>query len=219
MRQTFTWLDPGVHLLSDRDNVVLLQWAGKFAEKHSAELGVTSSEQNPPGTKEPDNRRPGLSAAGWVAWQRWWAPSAKETPPITADDIQFLREKLSPEKRKSLVALTALPDQVVQVRQWIQDAATQFRDMMMQRAGRFGGLPNTDQLERFGKQQLSADEKKELEGLSGDDRMQKLMELFQKHRAADFQRFAPANQKPSDSPAASEPPEKNSSDVDSAEKK
>jgi hypothetical protein len=219
LRQTFTWLDPGIHLLSDRDNAVLLQWMAEFAEKHSAELGVASPQQNPPGAKDSDNRRPRLPAAWWPAWQHWWAPLAKETPPITADDIQALREKLSPEKRKSLDGQTTLPDKIALVRQWVQDATAQFRDMAMQRAGRWGGLPNKDQLERFGQQQLSADEKKELEGLSSDDRMQKLVELFQKHRAADFQRFGPPNPKPSDSPPAGAPPGKSSPDDDSTEKK
>ena len=220
LRQTFTWLDPGIHLLSDRDNAVVLQWMAEFAEKHSADLGVASPQQNPPGAKDSDNRRPRLPAAWWPAWQHWWAPSAKDTPPITPADIQALREKLSPEKRKSLDAVTALSDQVSLLRQWVQDATTQFRDMAMQRAGRWGGLPNKEQMERFEQQQLSADEKKELEGLSADDRMQKLMELFQKHRAADFQRFGPPNPKPSDSPPPpSAPPEKNSPNADSSEKK
>ena len=189
--QAFTWLEPGLNLLKDRDNAAVLQWMHDFAENHEADLTSDVSEKPRPEGQPPDDRRRRRPLA-MLAWQQWWGPNATGTPPVTSTDIHALHALLSPERQKQLDAKPSLDDQVQLVRQWVQKASSEFREAV-QGYGRWGGLPNPDRLRRFEEQQLSADEKKELEGLSSVDRMRKLMELFQKHRTADFQRAGAAS--------------------------
>jgi hypothetical protein len=198
MGQAFAWLEPGLNLMRNRDNAAILQWMRDFAEKHEAELTEASSEQKRPDAQRPEDRRRRRPLA-MLAWQEWWSATASGTPPVTPTDIHALHFQLSPEKQKQLDAEATLKDQVSLIRQWIQTASGEFREMAVQGFGRWGGLPNPDRLNRF-EQQLSPEEKKELEGLSSVDRMRKLMELFQKHRMADFQRAGgPGPRQPNDS--------------------
>jgi hypothetical protein len=185
--QAFTWLEPGLNLLRDRDSAAVLQWMHDFAENHEADLTSEASEKQKSEGQPPEDRRRRRPLA-MLAWQQWWGPNATGTPPVTSTDIHALHALLSPERQKQLDAEPGLNEQVQLVRQWVQKASGEFRELAVQGFGRWGGLPNPDRLRRFEEQQLSADEKKELEGLSSVDRMRKLMELYQKHRMADFQR-------------------------------
>jgi hypothetical protein len=181
--QAFAWLDPGLNLLKDRDSAAVLQWMRDFAENHETELTSASPDQKRPEGQKSDDRRRRRPLA-WLAYQQWWSPTAKGTPPVTSTDIHALHPLLSSEKQKQLDEEPSLTEQVQLVRQWIQTAAAEFRELAAQGFGRWGGL-NPERLKRFEDQQLSADEKKELEGLSSVDRLRKLIELYQKHRAMD----------------------------------
>jgi len=210
--QAFTWLDPGLNLLKDRDSAAVLQWMRDFAENHEAELMATLPEQKRPDSQKSDDRRRRRPLV-LLAWQQWWSPTATGTPPVTSTDIHALHALLSSEKQKLLDA-ASLQDQVPLVRQWIQAASAEFRELAIQGFGRWGGLPNPERLNRFEQQQLSSEEKKELDGLSGPDRMRKLMELFQKHRAADSQRPGGASSRQStDSSLSNAGKSKDSSDI------
>jgi hypothetical protein len=201
MGQAFTWLDPGLNLLRDRDSAAVLQWMREFADSHEAEL--TADQKHPDAQKSDERRR--RRPLVWLAWQQWWSPSATGTPPVTATDIHALHSMLSTEKQQQLDKEVDLNEQVTLIRHWIQTASAEFRELTVQGFGRWGGLPNQDRLNRF-EQQLSPDEKKELAGLTGSEHMRKLMELFQKHRVADAQRAGtPTHQSTDSSTSAAKP--------------
>ncbi len=65
MGQAFTWLDPGLNLLRDRDSAAVLQWMREFADSHETELTAATSDQ-----KHPDGRNPmNVGAADrWCGW-------------------------------------------------------------------------------------------------------------------------------------------------------
>ncbi len=197
MGQAFTWLDPGLNMLRDRDSAAVLQWMHEFADSHEAELTAAFPDQNRPDGQKSDERRRRRSLV-WLAWQQWWGPSATATPPVTATDIHALHSMLSPEKQQQLESEAGLNEQITLVRHWVQTASAEFRELAVQGFGRWGGLPNLDRLNRF-EQQLSPDEKKELAGLTGPEHTRKLMELFQKHRTTDVQRAGAASRQSTDS--------------------
>jgi len=183
--------------LKDRDSAAVLQWMHEFADSHEAELiGTLPEPKNGNGQKSDDRRR--RRSLVWLSWQQWWSPTATAAPPITAADIHALHALLSPDKQQQLDSDPGLDEKVTLIRRWIQVASAEFRELAIQGFGRFGGFPTQDRLIRF-EQQLSPEERKELEGLTGAERMRKLMELFQKHRVTDAARANAAGRQSADS--------------------
>ncbi|HTQ37537.1 MAG TPA: hypothetical protein VMJ32_00825 [Pirellulales bacterium] len=200
MQQAFALLDPGQIILKDRDSAAVLRWMRDFAENHEVELTSAQADSKRPDSQKSDERRRRRPLAG-IAWQEWWSPTATGTPPVTPADIHSLHALLSSEKQEELDAETGLTAQVQLIRQWIQRASSELREFEMQAFGRGGPPQNFGRLRQY-EEQMPADEKKELEGLSGAERWRKLMELYQKHRSADVQRPSGSTPRQSNDSAA-----------------
>jgi hypothetical protein len=194
--------DPGQIILKDQDNAAVLRWMKDFADIHESDLSPVGPDSKRPDSQKTDERRRRRPVS--LAWQEWWGPAATGTPPVTEADIHSLRELLSPKKQKELDAEANLKDQVQLIRQWIQHASIDLREFAIQSFGRWGNPPNFERLKRFEDQQMTGEEKQELVGLSGAERMRKVMELYQKHRATDSQRPGGSGvRQPNDVPSAS----------------
>ena len=118
-------------------------------------------------------------------------------PAITDADLQPLLAQLSPDKQQELKSKTDTTDRVQILRNWIRSAMraqwTQFVSQGGWRGMGGGGGPgggfNADRTKRFQddlkhfEEQLSPEEKKQLDDLPPDQRQSELLKRFQKSRS------------------------------------
>jgi hypothetical protein len=198
VQQAFAMLDPNQILLKDPDSANILGWMRDFAQTHESELLPPQTDSKRNDAQKSDDQRRRRRPFG-IAWQEWWGPLATSTPPLTVADLHSLHARLSPEKQNELDAASSLKDQVQLIRQWGQRASSDLREFEVQVFGR-GGVPQYYDRARRYEEQMPAEEKQQLQGLSPAEHWHKLNELYLKRRPSDAQRpNTPAERQPSDS--------------------
>ncbi len=187
-----------------QDLEAVLHWMQDFALAHEVEIMEALPDDKRQELKKLAQR--GDDRGGKRLYQRrlaaelWQPNSSVKMPAISDADLQPLLAQLSPDKQQELKSKTDTADRVQILRSWIRSAMraqwTQFVSQGGWRGmggGGSGGGPgggfNADRTKRFQddlkhfEEQLSPEEKKQLDDLPPDQRQTELLKRFQKSRS------------------------------------